>query len=71
MTRQPIWEAYAGARDIPCPTCGAEPGAWCTRPDGRVGRVPCVARLAAAEHPQSSDDKPASFSEPRHTPTER
>ena len=68
MNAPPIWAAYAGARDIPCPTCGAEPASWCTRGDGRVGRVPCIARLAAAEHPESDDDSPTDFSEARHPP---
>jgi len=60
---QPIWTAYneTGALDIDCPTCHAERGKWCTRDNGRLGRVPCVARAAA-----SGTDRPHDFSEPRH-----
>ncbi|WP_438941685.1 zinc finger domain-containing protein [Mycobacteroides abscessus] len=41
-----IWEAYADA-DIghQCPNCGAAPNVWCSRPDGRVRRTPCLARI--------------------------
>jgi hypothetical protein len=43
---QPIWEAYADA-DLshPCPNCHAAPDVWCARPDGRVRRTPCLARI--------------------------
>jgi hypothetical protein len=46
----PIWEAYAdtGALEVSCPHCGAAPTQWCTRDDGRVRRVPCVARSIGA-----------------------
>ncbi|WP_217267741.1 hypothetical protein, partial [Mycobacterium sp. ST-F2] len=37
-------EAYAGALCTPCSTCGAEVGQYCTTPDGRLRRCPCVAR---------------------------
>lgn len=41
-----IWEAYADA-DLAnsCPNCEAAPHTWCTRPDGRVRRTPCLARF--------------------------
>lgn len=43
---KPIWDAYADIPDLaaPCPNCGAV-DTWCTKPDGRVSRVPCIARL--------------------------
>lgn len=43
-----IRSAYAGAIQSVCPNCGAEPDCWCTTPDGRVRRVPCIDRIAAA-----------------------
>lgn len=65
MTSRAIWAAYrdTGTIDIPCPRCGANSGTWCTRNDGRVRRVPCVDRLAAASGsvPDARD-----FSEPLH-----
>jgi hypothetical protein len=63
MKPQPIWAAYneTGALGVRCPHCGAERGKWCTRDDGRLGRVPCVARASA-----SGADRPHDFSEPRH-----
>jgi hypothetical protein len=37
---------YAGVDlERPCPTCHAEPGQWCTRPDGATRRLHCVARM--------------------------
>ncbi|WP_283613458.1 hypothetical protein [Mycolicibacterium poriferae] len=43
---KPIWDSYADVADMsrPCPNCGAV-NTWCTKPDGRVRRVPCVSRL--------------------------
>lgn len=44
-----VWQAYEGVdRSRSCPDCGAAPEAWCTRPDGRVRRVPCVRRPRSA-----------------------
>jgi hypothetical protein len=65
----PIWQAYdaTGALDIPCPTCGAAPKVWCTKPDGRVRRAPCVRRAAAANYEtpfRSSSGTARDFSEP-------
>lgn len=60
-TAQPIWLAYVGALDVDCPTCGAERGKWCSRPDGRLGRIPCVARASASG---AGDDRPRDFSVP-------
>lgn len=41
-----IWDSYAdAAMDQPCPNCRAGPDTWCTRPDGRVRRTPCIARI--------------------------
>lgn len=60
MKPRPIWAAYnqTGALDVNCPHCGAEHGQWCTRDDGRLGRIPCIARMSA------SDDGYRDFSEP-------
>jgi hypothetical protein len=69
----PVLPAYrgTGADAIVCPHCAADPGQPCTKPDGRVSRVPCVARIAAADltpdegvgpHPAPAHD----FSEARH-----
>lgn len=51
MKGRAVLAAYAdtGADAIACPHCDAEPGEPCRKPDGRVSRVPCVARLAAAD----------------------
>lgn len=70
MTRRrsrPIWAAYndTNTLGVACPQCAAAIGMWCTKPDGRVSRVPCVARIAAADIPAT----PAGghqFGEPRH-----
>lgn len=67
--KRPIWQAYAdtGALDISCPNCAAEPGHWCTKPDGRVRRVPCVQRAAAGV--DTGDGRPYAprdFSQPIH-----
>ncbi|MEX3644325.1 zinc finger domain-containing protein [Mycolicibacterium porcinum] len=73
-----IWQAYSdtGALAIACPHCAAEPDKWCTKPDGRVSRVPCVDRIAATaviapviHLPVAIPDNPnrsTDFSEPRH-----
>lgn len=70
---RPIWQAYndVDALSTTCTNCGAQQGQWCTRPDGRVRRVPCVARSAASIG--SGDGKPygeRDFSQPIH-PSER
>ncbi|WP_448385940.1 hypothetical protein [Mycolicibacterium sp. XJ1904] len=31
--------------DRQCPNCQAQPHQWCTRPDGSVRPVPCIARM--------------------------
>lgn len=66
-----IWAAYndTGSLSVACTNCGAQQGQWCTRPDGRVRRVPCVDRSAASI--SSGDGKPYSardFSQPIHQP---
>ena len=43
-----IRSAYTGTLSIACSNCGAQPENWCTTPDGRVRRVPCVDRIATA-----------------------
>lgn len=65
---RPIWAAYAavGALAVSCPTCGAERGQWCSKPDGRVGRIPCVARTAATGIVAGDGDTSRDFSEPLH-----
>ena len=38
--------AYADADMFhECPNCGAPPNEWCTRADGHVRRIPCIARI--------------------------
>lgn len=51
MSSGPIWDAYADAALAhQCPCCGAAPQTWCTNEiTGRVRRVPCLARILAAE----------------------
>ncbi|CAM2885235.1 hypothetical protein MYIN104542_08405 [Mycobacterium intermedium] len=63
-----IWAAYndCNALAIECPHCGAQQGNWCTRPDGRVRRVPCVVRASEASLVVAQADKYRDFSEPRH-----
>lgn len=64
---RPIWQSYAdtGALAADCPTCTAPPGTWCSRPDGRVRRTPCLARITRST-PVAHD-----FGEPRHPQPER
>ena len=53
MTRTPVRGAYDYAiTDRPCPTCGAEPFAWCVQSGGTPRHVPCVARLTKTGTPQ-------------------
>lgn len=77
-----IWAAYnaVGALEVPCPTCSAPVSIWCTREDGKVRRLPCIARAAAAGGPEARATStagagqqvqavaPVDFSEPRHQP---
>lgn len=69
---RPIWEAYTdtGALDVVCPHCGAEPKQWCTRDDGHVRRVPCIAR--ATDGVGTGDGKPYArdYTQPTHPRTE-
>lgn len=67
-----IWRAYAdtGALRIDCPNCRAERDRWCTQPDGRVRRVPCVERATAtAVFAVDREDRYRDFSEPTHPAT--
>lgn len=62
-----VWAAYAdcNALQIDCPNCGAQHGNWCTKDDGRVSRVPCVARAAAGSLMVAPGHR--DFSQPIHT----
>lgn len=68
MKGRAIWSAYSdtGALEIACPHCAAATGQWCTKPDGRVSRVPCVARTAEASLVVPDPRKHRDFSEPTH-----
>ncbi len=58
MTRTPVRGAYDFARtDIPCPTCGAEPFAWCVQTGGTPRHMPCVARLIKTEPTDDDESK--------------
>ncbi|WP_439330690.1 zinc finger domain-containing protein [Mycobacterium scrofulaceum] len=50
MRGKAIWAAYAqtNALAVPCGHCSAPAGTWCSLPDGRVRRIPCVSRVADA-----------------------
>lgn len=75
---QPIWSTY---EDIdmtrPCPNCHAEPEVWCSCPDGRVRRTPCLKRPrlrssrspdtdATVAVPAADEQELIDFSAPRH-----
>ncbi len=64
MKGRAIPAAYTdtGAGKISCPHCGAQAGQPCIKPSEEISRVPCVARLAAADLTPATVD----FSEPRH-----
>lgn len=67
--RQGIWTAYndTGALRIECPRCGARRNKWCTKPDGRVRRIPCIERATAtAVVTVDREDRYRDFSEPLH-----
>jgi len=65
-----IWAAYAdcNALQIDCPNCEAPQGSWCTKEDGRVSRVPCVARAAAGSLIVARAPAHRDFSQPIHQP---
>lgn len=66
MTGRAVLAAYTGALAVPCGHCGAEPDQPCTKPDGRISRVPCVDRIAAADIASSiSSTLTVDYSEPR------
>lgn len=68
MTGRAVLAAYrdTGAMNITCPHCDGEPGQPCTKPTGDISRVPCVARLAAADlAPTTSLTTAVDYSEPR------
>lgn len=66
---QVIVRAYldTDALKRPCITCGAEVNEWCTTPDERVRRIPCI-RRATAPGGDTGDETPAArdFSQPIH-----
>lgn len=69
--RGAIWAAYSDtdALSSACTNCGAQEGHWCTRPDGRIRRVPCVARSAASIGSGNGRPyAPRDFSEPARPP---
>lgn len=71
MTGRPVSEAYRTALDVPCPTCGAGPGEYCTRTDDtgapRTRRCPCVKRCPPGPPVVDETVAPArSFDEPLH-----
>lgn len=69
MKGLPIWQAYAdtGALDVSCPHCGAEPGQWCTRSDGRTRRIPCIDRATGSGAVEAAG-KPRDFTQPNQSP---
>ena len=70
-TPRAIRGAYDYARtDIPCPTCGAEPYAFCVQAGGIHRHIPCVARLEKREDPNGPDTPPPVLRIIRNTDTE-
>lgn len=72
MRPRAIWRAYQAANDAlsrPC-ECGASPGSWCTKADGRVARIPHLSRAKAGHTWGTSTTVVApeahDFGEPRH-----
>lgn len=63
-----IWQAYhdTDALSVNCTNCQAQRGQWCTLPDGRVRRVPCVERATTSLG--SGEQYCRDFSEPTHAP---
>lgn len=44
-----VFESYSDVDpELACPTCRAAPRVYCSRPDGRLRRVPCVRRPRVA-----------------------
>lgn len=75
MRGKAIWAAYTqtNALAVPCGYCSAPAGTWCSLPDGRVRRVPCVSRCGEGDPLRtalSGRDAPIDFSEPRYTSEE-
>lgn len=72
MTGRAVLAAYndTGALTVRCGHCGAEAGQPCTKPDGRVSKVPCVDRIAAADLTPITEvtavQSAVDYSEPRH-----
>jgi hypothetical protein len=74
----PIPAQYRGAIDLPCPTCGANPGEFCRVDDDRRGprrrRVPCVRRCPPSPADVERQAAPArptrAFSEPLYDATD-
>lgn len=79
MSRQlPIDRAYQAANDAlsrECSHCGAAAGVYCSKPDRRLSRVPCVSRCKPAPEWAMSTSTPAAhigrdFSEPLYAAEE-
>lgn len=81
MSRQmPIDRAYQAANDAitrDCSRCGAPAGTWCSKPDGRLARIPCLVRAKSASSDWAKSARASGaggnevavvdFSEPRYT----
>jgi hypothetical protein len=69
----PVPPAYTdtGSLHVDCTNCGAEPGQWCARDDGRIRRMPCIARIASSGAVTTTAVTavvvPIDFNQPRHT----
>lgn len=73
--RLPIDRAYEAASDAitrACPRCGAHAGVYCQKPDGRLARIPCLARAkaAASEVFTGAGKNYRDYSEPLHSTEE-
>lgn len=57
----PIVQAYVqtGALSVPCSTCAAKVGNYCTSPTGQLRRVPCARRCrVSSDIPDTLDPRP-------------
>lgn len=57
-----IWDSYSDVSpDAACPNCAAAAGLWCSTPDGRVRRIPCVSRPRSCPRSPASDEPEATI----------